>query len=127
MKWRVALSLVLCFLAVKSFGQSATHEADNAPTYSKDVAPILQKKCQVCHRAGEAGPFPLMTYEQARPWAMAMKIAVQARKMPPWFADPQYGRFSNANGLEPAEIELLSKWADAGAPKGDAKDLPLPV
>jgi hypothetical protein len=128
MKARCILVCAILFFATKSFGQSTPPATSGAqPTYAKDIAPILQKKCQVCHRPGEAGPFPLMTYEQARPWAMAIKMAVQARKMPPWFADPQYGKFSNANGLEPDEIELLAKWADAGAPKGDPKDLPPPV
>ncbi|HET9804360.1 MAG TPA: cytochrome c [Candidatus Acidoferrum sp.] len=128
MKARCVLACAIFVLATKSSGQSAPTAADaSAPTYAEDIAPILQKKCQVCHRPGEAGPFPLMTYEQARPWAMAMKIAVQARKMPPWFADPQYGKFSNANGLDADEIELLAKWADAGAPKGDPKDMPPPM
>src|SRR5579859_7969742 len=95
-----------------------------APTYSREVAPILQKNCQVCHRPGEAGPFPMLTYEQTRPWAMAMKVAVQSGKMPPWFADHRYGKFSNAMSLTSAEIDTLAKWADAGAPKGDPADMP---
>ncbi len=128
MKLRVTLSLIVLLFAAKSFGQSASPgPAAPAPTYSKDVAPILQKNCQVCHRPGEAGPFPLLTYEQARPWAMAMKIAVESGKMPPWFADPHYGKFSNSMGLIASDIETLAKWADAGAPKGDPKDLPPPV
>jgi len=69
----------------------------------------------------------MLTYEQTRPWAMAMKLDVQSGKMPPWFADPRYGKFSNAMSLSPPEIETLTKWADAGAPKGDPKDMPPPV
>ena len=126
MKMGLIFGCAIVAFAARSVAQS-TPPAANTPTYAKDVAPILQKKCQVCHRPGEAGPFPLLTYEQARPWAAAIKMDVQARKMPPWFADPQYGKFSNANGLDPGEIELLSKWADAGAPKGDPKDLPPPA
>jgi len=80
----------------------------SAPTFSKDVAPILQKNCQVCHRPGEAGPFSMLTYEQTRPWAMAMKVAVQTGKMPPWFADHRYGKFSNAMSLSSAEIGTLA-------------------
>src|SRR6202795_5014818 len=91
--------------------------AASAPTYAKDVAPILQKNCQVCHRPGEAGPFPMLTYEQTRPWAMAMKVAVQSGKMPPWFADHRYGKFSNAMSLTPAEIDTLARSGDAGASK----------
>jgi hypothetical protein len=96
------------------------------PTFTKDVAPILQTRCQECHRPGEAGPFPLMTYEQVRPWAKAMKTAVLQRKMPPWFADPRYGKFSNDHSLKQAEIDTLVAWADGGAPQGDKKDLPAP-
>src|SRR6266496_6618701 len=85
----------------------ASTAATNPPvvTFTKDVAPILQKNCQVCHRPGEAGPFSMLTYEQTRPWAMAMKVAVQTGKMPPWFADRRYGKFSNAMSLSSAEIE----------------------
>ncbi len=128
MKFRVACSLVAFLFVGTLFGQSGSPAgAGDAPTYAKDVAPILQKKCQACHRPGEAGPFSLLTYEQARPWAMAMKVAVQNGKMPPWFADSQYGKFSNSVGVSAAEIETLAKWVDAGAPKGDPKDLPPPV
>ena len=97
------------------------------PTYSRDVAPILQTRCQVCHRPGEAAPFSMLTYEQTRPWAAAIKQAVKTNKMPPWFADPRYGHFSNANVLKPEELNTLTEWVDAGAPKGDPKDMPKPV
>jgi len=96
-------------------------------TFTKDVAPVLQKNCQTCHRQGEAAPFSLLSYEQARPWAKAMKEAVRLKKMPPWFADPHYGRFSNDRSLSPKDIETIAAWADAGAPKGDAKDMPAPA
>src|SRR6516165_7837386 len=65
------------------------------PTFYRDVLPILENHCQVCHRPGEIAPAPLVTYEQTRPWAAAIKQAVQSRQMPPWFSDPRYGRFSN--------------------------------
>src|SRR5215471_18754037 len=80
--------------------------ATNPPsvTFTKDVAPVLQKNCQGCHRPGEAAPFSLLTYEQARPWAKAMKEAVLLKKMPPWFADPHYGKFANDRSLSPQEI-----------------------
>ena len=95
-----------------------------AVTFSKDVAPVLQKNCQTCHRPGEAAPFSLLTYEQARPWAKAMKEAVRLKKMPPWFADPHYGKFSNDRSITPKDADVLAAWADAGAPEGDPKDLP---
>ncbi len=69
------------------------------PTFYKDVLPILQAHCQRCHRPGEIGPMPLVTYEQTRRWSKAIAQAVESRKMPPWFADPQYGRFSNDPSL----------------------------
>jgi hypothetical protein len=95
-------------------------------TFAKDVAPILAKNCQGCHRAGEAAPFSLMTYEQARPWAKAMKEAVRMKKMPPWFADPHYGKFSNDQSLAAKDVDTIAAWADAGAPEGDHKDMPPP-
>src|SRR5882672_10886653 len=96
------------------------------PTFTKDVAPILQKNCQGCHRPGEMAPFSLLTYEQARPWAKAIKAATLTRKMPPWFADPHYGKFLNDSSLTPAEIQTIAKWVDAGAPQGNPKDMPAP-
>ena len=96
-------------------------------TFTKDVAPVLQKHCQGCHRPGEAAPFSLLSYEQARPWAKAMKEAVRLKKMPPWFADPHYGDFSNDRSLSEKEIETIAAWAEAGAPQGDRKDLPVAV
>src|SRR5215510_2651014 len=96
-------------------------------TFNRDVLPILQKHCQTCHRPGQIAPMSLLSYESARPWAKAMKSAVLERKMPPWFADPQYGHFTNDRSLKPTEIETIAKWADGGALKGDAKDAPPPV
>jgi len=96
------------------------------PTFANDVAPLLQRNCQTCHRPGQAAPFSLLTYEQARPWAKAIKEAVLQRKMPPWFADPQYGHFANNPSLSRTDIETLVGWVDGGAPRGDPKDQPAP-
>jgi mono/diheme cytochrome c family protein len=96
-------------------------------TFNKDVLPILQKNCQSCHRPGEIGPMSLLDYQSARPWAKAIKSAVATRKMPPWFADPKYGHFSNDRRLTEAQINTLVAWVDAGAPEGDAKDKPAPL
>src|SRR6185369_2018734 len=90
----------------------------------KDVLPILQRNCQSCHRPGQIAPMSFLSYESTRPWAKAMKAAVATKKMPPWFADPQFGHFANERALKPAEIEIIAKWADAGAPEGNAKDAP---
>jgi hypothetical protein len=96
-------------------------------TFTRDVAPILEKNCQGCHRPGEAAPFSLLTYDQARPWAKAMKEAVRLKKMPPWFADPHYGNFSNDRSLTAKDLAVIADWADAGAPEGDRKDMPPPL
>jgi hypothetical protein len=96
-----------------------------AVTFNKDVLPILQKNCQQCHRPGEVAPMSLLTYESTRPWAKAIKTAVVARKMPPWFAE--VGHFQDERTLSPADINTLVAWADNGAPEGNAKDKPAPL
>jgi hypothetical protein len=108
-------------------GGSVAAQAASEVTFNKDVLPILQKNCQVCHRPGEIGPMPFLTYEGTRPWAKAIKAAVASRKMPPWFADPRYGHFANEKRLTDTEIATLSNWADNGALEGDARDKPAPV
>ena len=98
-----------------------------APTFNKDVLPILQKNCQECHRPGEVAPMSLLTYQDARPWAKSIKAAVKTEKMPPWFMDIKYeGHFSNSRRLTQQQIDTLTAWADSGAPEGDAKDKPAP-
>lgn len=106
-------------------GLFAARPADpSGVTFSRDVAPLLQKHCQECHRPGEAAPFSLLTYQQARPWAKAMKEAVLMKKMPPWYADPRYGRFSNDRSLTQDEVNMIAAWADGGGREGDPGDLP---
>jgi hypothetical protein len=96
-------------------------------TFFKDVLPILQKNCQGCHRPGEAAPMSFMTYQDARPWAKAIREAVLLKKMPPWFADPHYGKFSNDRSLKQSEIAILVAWAEGGAKPGDERDAPPPM
>jgi hypothetical protein len=96
-------------------------------TFHKDVLPILQKRCQECHRPGEAAPMSFLSYKDTRPWAKAIKAAVLNKKMPPWFADPAHGQFANDRSLSQQEIDILSAWADSGAKEGDAKDAPAPL
>jgi hypothetical protein len=99
--------------------------AGSPPTFAKDVAPILFEKCVSYHRAGEIGPMPLLSYEDARPWAKAIKIKVVARDMPPWGADrDQTLPMRNDRSLTEHEIETISAWVDAGAPRGNDVDLP---
>ena len=93
-------------------------------TFYRDVLPILQNRCQECHRPGQIAPMPFTTYEQTRPWAKAIREAVRTRKMPPWFADPCCGKFSNDRSLTTSERETLAKWADTGASKGSPADAP---
>src|SRR5215469_2071806 len=105
---------------------STTIRSSPKVTFSKDVAHILQQHCQTCHRPGEGAPFSLLTYEDARPWARAMKKMVQQREMPPWFEDGHTEKFANNRSLTQAEIDTIVAWANAGAPKGNAEDLPPP-
>jgi mono/diheme cytochrome c family protein len=95
-------------------------------TFSRDIAPILYAHCVSCHRKGEVAPMPLFTYQEARPWARAIKEKVGSRQMPPWFADPALGSFENDARLADPEIARIGKWVDSGAPQGDPKDLPPP-
>src|SRR5690349_19681128 len=110
-------------LGIISAGALAAQNASTV-TFNRDILPILQKNCQTCHRPGQVAPMSFLTYKDARPWAKAMKAAVAARKMPPWFADPQFGHFLNDRALRQSEIDLIAKWADAGAAEGDSKDAP---
>jgi len=95
-------------------------------TFDRDVLPILQSRCQECHRSGQMAPMPLTTYAEARPWARAMREAVVTRKMPPWFADPCCGHFSNDRSLTKAEIDTLARWAETGAAEGRREQAPPP-
>src|ERR1700720_2074942 len=90
-------------------GQSSDRKtrASSAPTFYKDIVPILQDKCQSCHRSGEAAPMPLVTYEQTRPWATKLAAAVAMKMMPPWFADPRWGRFANDPSLSAEQIATI--------------------
>jgi hypothetical protein len=98
------------------------------PTFTKDVAPILQRSCQNCHRPGQIGPFSMLTYQDARPWAKAIKQQVVQRNMPPWYIDKTVGlhSFKNDISLSDAEIDTIAKWVDAGAPMGNPSDMPPP-
>ena len=102
--------------------------AANAPqvSFHKDVEPLLQKHCQECHRPGEIAPFSLLSYKDVRPWAKAIREDVLTKKMPPWFADPQFGHFSNDRSLSKQEIDTLVAWVDGGAREGNASEAPKP-
>jgi hypothetical protein len=95
-----------------------------SPTFFRDVAPILQKHCQSCHKPGDIAPMPLIAYRDVRPWARAIREAVSSKKMPPWFADPCCGVFANDRSLTSLEIGTILAWADGGSPMGDETDRP---
>ena len=119
--------LTKAFLTAAIFAGALAAQDSSSVTFHKDVLPILQKNCQTCHRPGQVAPMSFLTYQQARPWAKAIKAAVLARKMPPWFADPANGHFLNDRSLRQSEIDRIAKWADTGAPEGDPKDGPPAV
>jgi mono/diheme cytochrome c family protein len=116
---------ILVGVALAFAAEARGQEPGNPPpTFTKDVAPILQKHCQTCHRPGEAAPFSMLTYEDTRPWAATIKMVVTQKIMPPWFADPRYGHFANERTLSPDEIRTLVTWVNGGAQKGAAEDPP---
>jgi hypothetical protein len=99
------------------------HAAAPSLTFSRDVWPILEKRCVTCHQPGEIAPMPLTSYKQVRPWAAAIREATMSRTMPPWHAAPGSAHaFRNDRSLSKTEIETIAQWVDAGAPEGD----PLP-
>ncbi len=102
----------------------AAATAYGGPTFTKDVAPILYKRCVACHRPNDIAPMSLLDYKSARPWAKSIREAVASRKMPPWFADPRHGQFANDARMADAEIAAIRDWVDAGAPEGDPRHLP---
>ena len=123
----MTLRLASSALTLSVVALAAANAPAAKPTFNKDIVPILQRNCQGCHRPGEAVPMSLITYRDARPWAKAIKQAVLTRKMPPWFADPHVGTFTNDRRLSEADIAKLGAWADSGALEGKTKDAPAPL
>jgi hypothetical protein len=109
-------------------GAASAADKARAVTFSKDVAPILQEKCQNCHRPGEMAPMSLRTYQEVRPWARSIRNKVSKREMPPWFIDKNIGiqQYKNDWSLSDAQVDTIVKWVDAGAPEGSAADMPAP-
>src|SRR5215470_13861770 len=103
-------------------------DAPRPVTFTKDVAPIFQAKCQECHQPNSIAPMSLITYQEARPWARSIKERVATRQMPPWHIDKTVGvqKFKNDMSLTDDQIDTIVRWVDAGAPQGDPKDLPPP-
>jgi mono/diheme cytochrome c family protein len=116
-----ATLLVASLVAAPVLGAVALDQ----PTFVSDVAPILHRNCASCHSPGEIGPMPLRTWDEVRPWAKSIAKAVANRDMPPWDADPGFGPFVNDISLADAEVDLITRWVAAGAPRGDG-DVPPP-
>jgi hypothetical protein len=123
----LSVSLTLAGLATAA-DLTSTAPAGKPVTFAKDIAPILQAKCQECHRKGSMAPMSLVTYEETRPWAKSIRQRVITQQMPPWHIDKTVGvqQFKNDMSLSEEQIKQIVQWADAGAPLGDPKDMPAP-
>jgi hypothetical protein len=123
---RVTGLSALALTAALAFPGSALAEPASAPTFTKDIAPIFQDKCEACHRPDSIAPMSLVTYAEARPWARGIKARVAERQMPPWHIDKTVGiqQFKNDRSLSDEQIDTIVRWVDAGAPQGDVKDMP---
>ena len=134
--WPVALCGAGLMIVAAMLGTTETARAQatsktatqNQVTFSRDVAPILQRACQNCHRPGSIAPMSLLTYKEARPWAVAIKEKVIKREMPPWFIDRNVGvrQFKDDPSLTDKEIATIVAWADTGSPEGNQAELPAP-
>src|SRR4030095_13636388 len=121
------LAIAIAGVALAPISANAQSAKAAAPsTFAKDIAPILQKSCQSCHRPNQMSPMSFMTYQEVRPWAKSIKQKVVERQMPPWGIDPHVGiqSFKNDPSLREDEIENMAKWVDAGAPQGNLADMP---
>jgi hypothetical protein len=124
--WTRVRSGGLALVVAGAMTPMAYAQAPAQVTFTKDVAPILQRSCQSCHRPGSVAPMSLLTYEDARPWARSMKQKVTAREMPPWHIDRNIGitKFKDDPSLSEAEIQTIAKWVDGGAVRGNLADMP---
>ena len=118
----LAVTLASALYAGRTRGARRTES--NGPTFNKEIVRIFQQNCQTCHRPGDIAPFSLLTYTDAKPWASNIKFMTQTRQMPPWKPEEGCGEFRDARRLSQAEIDLIARWADGGAPEGNATDLP---
>lgn len=118
------LALAAGLVASPVLGQTA----GPSPTFTKDVAPILQRSCEHCHRTGSIGPMPLVTYEDVRPWARSIRTRVSQREMPPWHIDRTVGirKFKDDPSLSDKDIDAIVRWIDGGMPRGNPADMPAP-
>lgn len=125
-RWVVLALFTTAFAVFGAPSEGVAQASDGAPTFSADIAPILQASCQACHNPDGIAPMSLMTYSDSRPWAPMIKEQTQSRHMPPWHLDKEIGikDFKNDISLTDEEIETIARWVDGGAPEGDPSDLP---
>src|ERR1700752_4257109 len=124
----ILIAIVAQISALAADAKPANAGAREQVTFSKDVAPILQAKCQECHQPNSIAPMSLITFQEARPWARSIKERVATRQMPPWHIDRSVGvqKFKNDMSLTDEQVETIVRWVDGGALQGDPKDLPAP-
>src|SRR5215510_8836204 len=126
----VLISVVIGLVAAAAPRAAQSAEPVGEVTFTKDIAPILQRSCQNCHRPDGVAPMSLVTYDEVRPWARAMKsrtgLGPKAGVMPPWYVEKNIGiqNFKNDPSLSDEEIARIAKWADSGAPRGNPVDMP---
>ena len=121
------LGALVSFVVVCTTSPVLAQGTDDEVTFTKDVLPILQRSCQQCHRPGTGAPMSLLTYEEARPWARAIKDRVVTRQMPPWHIDRSIGEYTADPSLSDVEVEVIAAWVDNGAPRGNPTDAPPPL
>jgi hypothetical protein len=125
----VASGALLAFSGALMAGEPSKSAATaKQVTFTKDIAPIFQDKCEACHRKDSMAPMSLVTYEEARPWARSIKERVVTHQMPPWHLDKTVGiqKFENDRSLSDEQIATIVRWVDSGSPMGDPKDMPAP-
>src|SRR5262245_639881 len=125
---RTLKQTLACAAAIAVPGLAWGADAPKTPTFTKDIAPIFQEKCEACHRPDSMAPMSLRTFAETRPWARSIKARVAERQMPPWQIDRGVGiqKFKNDRSLTDDQVDTIVRWVDAGAPQGDPKDMPAP-
>src|SRR6267142_3408036 len=125
-EWRLRIGVPVIAVLLSWLVMAATASAATQVTFSKDIAPILQAKCQECHQPNSIAPMSLITYQDARPWAKAIRERVMTRQMPPWHIDRSVGvqQFKNDMSLTDQQVDTIVRWVDGGALQGDPKDMP---
>jgi len=132
-RFRIAWLVAAVLALGTSIAPRAQSSSSGDVTFTRDIAPILQRSCQQCHRADGVAPMALVSYEDVRPWARSMKMRTSlgphAGVMPPWFVETDLGiqRFKNDPSLRPEDIAKIARWADSGAPRGNPSDMPAPL